>query len=89
MVQAPCSIPVPPQLPVVCGKSMRKMSPEPLWTLAGLAVPRHFAPLEGFLYSLKDAHIFIETQELFRQRRIPGWAPTSVYRKDSMQIFLN
>lgn len=46
-------------------------------------------PLEGFLYSLKDAHIFIETQELFRRRRFPSWAPTSVYRKDSMQIFLN
>lgn len=91
MVQAPCGIPVPPQHPILCGKSMRQTSPEPLWilALAGPAVPRHFAPLEGFLYSLKDAHIFIETQELFWRRRFPSWAPTSVYRKDSMQIFLN
>lgn len=89
MVQAPCGLSVPPQHPILCGKSVRETSLEPLWTLPGPAVPRHFAPLEGFLYSLKDAHIFIETQDLFWQRRFPSWAPTSVYRKDLMQIFLN
>lgn len=57
--------------------------------LAGLAAPRHFASLEGFLYSPKDAHIFIEMRELFRWRRFPGRAPAFVYRKDSMQIFVN
>lgn len=64
--------------------------------LAGLAAPRHFHPHnpppnppEGFLYSPKDAHIFLETRELFRRRRFPGRASTFVYRKDSMEIFVS
>lgn len=46
-------------------------------------------PTKGFLYSLKDAHIFIETRELFWRRHFPGRAPAFVYRKDSMEIFVN
>lgn len=80
-----------PEKPVLRGISMRETPPEPVQTsaLAGLAAPRRFASPEGFLYSPKDAHIFIETRELSRRRRFPGRAPTFVYREDSMQIFIN